>query len=320
MKTTTTIKSWPAITLGGAFALVTGYVMFAEVRSFADITPDHVTTAMILIGTVYAGHMIWPMLKSLRTCLHALGLVMLFVAGSWYCVVSSAGRNAETSASKASVVNQANGERQRLARALLDAEEEHKKARAEQVEACKGGIGKNCRSANALVESRKAAARDAHTAFLNAPPERIANGTTKQAARVFAVFIPRSEHELETAVSLLMPFAKALFLEIATLIFLGIGLGHRKVSVESVPVSVPAETPRALSFESEKGDRTDQEIEDIKKALSGLGHAVTNDQLASILGCSKSEASKRWRVAANAGVLEAKRAGKYVHLRLVKAA
>jgi len=51
-----------------------------------------------------------------------------------------------------------------------------------------------------------------------------------------------------------------------------------------------------------------------------MDRPVTNDELKALLGCSKSESSKRWRKAAAAGVLEAQRAGLYVHLRLVKAA
>jgi len=85
----------------------------------------------------------------------------------------------------------------------------------------------------------------------------------------------------------------------------------------SVPAVSTVSEPKGLSFE---GPYTDDEIEQIKKVLNGLDKPVTNDQLAALLGCSKSESSKRWRSAAEAGVVEAQRAGRYVHLRLVKAA
>jgi hypothetical protein len=319
MKTRTTIRSYSAIALGLMFAATTAYVMFADIKSLNDVTPDHVTTAMILLGTIYAGHMIWPMAKHLRTCLHALGLILLFAVGTWYCVVSSAGRNAETDAAKASVVDQANGERERRARALVDAEKEYKDARAAEKEACKDGVGKNCRAARQTMADRETKARAAHAAFRAAPSERIANPTSKQAARVFAVFIPRSEHELESAVSLLMPFAKAMFLEIATLILLGIGLGHVTVpvAVHAVSNAVPAETTKALSFERPDGDYSDDEIEQIRKILTGLDKTVCNSELAKLAGVDPSEMSKRWRKAEKAGVITAKRSGKHVHLRLV---
>jgi DNA-binding transcriptional ArsR family regulator len=324
MKTRTTIRSYSAIALGLMFAATTAYVMFADIKSLNDITPDHVTTAMILLGTIYAGHMIWPMAKHLRTCLHALGLILLFAVGTWYCVVSSAGRNAETDAAKASVVDQANGERERRARALVDAEKEYKDARAAEKEACKDGVGKNCRAARQTMADRETKARTAHTAFRAAPSERIANPTSKQAARVFAVFIPRSEHELESAVSLLMPFAKAMFLEIATLILLGIGLGHVTVpvAVHAVSNAVPVETvksePKALSFER---PLTDDEVEQIRRILTGMKEKeVCNKELADKAGVTPSEMSKRWPKAVEAGIANSRRSGKHVYLSLVRPA
>lgn len=317
MKMTTTVKSWPAITLGGLFAAGTAYVMFSDVKSPAEFTFDHSTTALILIGTVAAGHMIWPRLKSWRTWLQAFGLAVLFVTGTWYCVTSSAGRNAEATAAKVSAVDVANAERGRLARALVDAAEAHRKARDAETAECATGAGKKCIAARETTAKRKSEAADAELAFRKAPHEKVANGGTKHAAQVFALLLPASPVAIEHAIGLLMPFAKALFLEIATLIFLGIGLGHRKVSVasvESVPVSVPAETPRALSFER---PLTDDEVEQIRKLLEGRSKPVTNDELAAMAGVTKSEMSKRVAKAEAAGKVVKFRAGRFNQISLV---
>jgi hypothetical protein len=312
MKTTTTIKSWPAITLGGLFAIGTAYVMFSDVRSLADFTFDHSTTALILIGTVAAGHMIWPRLKSWRTWLQAVGLAVLFVAGTWYCVTASAGRNAEATAAKVAGVDVANAERARLARALVDADEAHKKARDAETKECATGAGKKCLAARETTAKRKADAADAELAFRKAPHEKIANGGTKHAAQVFALMLPASPVAIEHAIGLLTPFAKALFLEIATLIFLGIGLGHRQVPAVS-SVSTVSE-PKGLSFER---PYTDEEIEELTRVLNGMGQPLTNDEVAAALRISKSEASKRVQKAVDAGKVVKLKTGRFNAISLV---
>src|SRR5215467_280705 len=93
MTTTTTVRSWGAIVLGAIFALGTAYVLFADVRSLADITTDHVMTGLVLVGTIAAGHMFWPAAGGGRI-FAALGLSILFVAGTFICVTGSAGRAA----------------------------------------------------------------------------------------------------------------------------------------------------------------------------------------------------------------------------------
>lgn len=320
MKTITTVKSWPAITLGGLFAAGTAYVMFSDVRSLADFTFDHTTTALILIGTVAAGHMIWPRLKSWRTWLQALGLAVLFATGTWYCVTSSAGRNAEATAAKVSAVDVANAERARLARALVDAAEAHRKARDAETAECASGAGKKCLAARETTAKRKSEAADAELAFRKAPHEKVANGGTKHAAQVFALMLPASPASIEHAIGLLMPFAKALFLEIATLIFLGIGLGHRKVTIsESVQTSFSADDfqkakemlvgplpeidpptgggkPRRKVTEGKSNVVVFQPAErkhEVVALLEKVGSVGSNRELAEMLGCSEGEAKKR---------------------------
>jgi hypothetical protein len=69
---------------------------------------------------------------------------------------------------------------------------------------------------------------------------------------VFALFINAPEATIETDLELLFPFAKAVFLEVATILFLGIGLGHkpkphvptRAVANENLVLPAPSSPPR----------------------------------------------------------------------------
>src|SRR5581483_3908091 len=95
MQFTTTVRSPGAIALGGIFALGTGYVLFEDViRQGAAVTADHVMTALVLVGTIAAGHCFMPALVARRFG-GALGLALLFAAGTFICVTGSAGRGAE---------------------------------------------------------------------------------------------------------------------------------------------------------------------------------------------------------------------------------
>src|SRR5215510_9822341 len=144
MTITTTVRSWGAILLGGIFALGTAYVLFADVRSLADITTDHVMTGLVLIGTIAAGHMFWPAARGGRL-LAALGLAILFVSGTFICVTGSAGRSAEVSQKKEAEANKINGGREAT-------EADHKKAKTERDdlnakagEGCASGEGPKCK-------------------------------------------------------------------------------------------------------------------------------------------------------------------------------
>ena len=84
--------------------------------------------------------------------------------------------------------------------------------------------------------------------------------------------------------------------------------------VQSVPVSVPVETPKALSFEQ---PLTDAEIEELRRILTGQSKPVTNDELAALAGVTKSEMSKRVQKAVDAGQVVKFRRGRFNAISLV---
>src|SRR5262245_8806853 len=94
------IASYPAAALAVGFFGVTCYVLFKDVADGAPITPDHVMSFAVLVGTFASGHLLWGQLQQWRI-VPALGLTVLFAAGTFYCVTSAGGRNAAAQGEKA---------------------------------------------------------------------------------------------------------------------------------------------------------------------------------------------------------------------------
>jgi hypothetical protein len=92
---------------------------------------------------------------------------------------------------------------------------------------CATGKGLKCAGLKSTIEYA-----DSHIAVLQVrldemKPEQQVNGGLKHAARVFALLpgFPAPQR-LEENLVLLWPFAKALMLEVAAVVFFGLGLGH----------------------------------------------------------------------------------------------
>lgn len=305
MTTTTTVRSWGAIVLGVIFALGTAYVLFADVRSLADITTDHVMTGLVLIGTIAAGHMFWPAAKGGRL-IAALGLAILFVSGTFICVTGSAGRSAEVSQKKEAEANKVNGGREAteadLKKAKADREDLSTKAALE----CASGEGPKCKGLRSLVEYADSHVALMQVRFDDLKPEQLANGGLVHAAKVFALVVPAQPQQIEMALVLLWPFAKAMMPEVATIVFLGLGLGHKMVSSSSVA------KPVTVATVSEPETVADHVI----AALMRAKRPVTNDELAALLGVTKGTASRK--VAALNGVIRKDRVGREVAISLAR--
>ena len=243
MRSSITVRSPGAIALGALFGLGTAYVLFNDVQGLAGISVDHVMTALVLVGTIASGHLIWPMLRHWRTWGSAAGLALLFVSGTWYMVTGSAGRNAVATAAKVAGVDTANDERKRADRDLVEAKRRYAAALEAETGECASGAGARCKARRETTAERRADVEKAEATLRNAPPERIANGGTKYAADVLAIFVPADPERIERALDLTGPFVKAMFLEIATLVFLGIGLGHGRRMLPTRPATVATPAP-----------------------------------------------------------------------------
>lgn len=280
-----------ALLLGGTFALGTCYVLLADVRAPRDFTVDHAVTLLVLLGTVAAGHMLGHEARVLRL-LRAGGLAALFLAGTLYCVTSSAARNAESSERKSAPVAAANEARRRALADLAEAKLELRQQRAAQAQECASGDGARCRgrAKTADVAAQGVAAAEQRLSML--APERPTSGGLAHAATVFASLplVTADAATVEAGLVLMLPFAKAVFLELATIVFLGIGLGRGRRPRETV--SQHCET---VSDHDEDGERAWTREEALRDLLALTERGAVSDQqfLARRWGQSKSTVS-RW--------------------------
>lgn len=94
------VRSRGAIALGAIFTLGTAAVLFSDARHWSDLSTDHLISGLVLLGTIASGHMFWQQVRGFRL-LPAAGLALLFLAGTAYCVTTSAARNVEKLGSQA---------------------------------------------------------------------------------------------------------------------------------------------------------------------------------------------------------------------------
>lgn len=317
MKTNTTTKyylhSVPSL-IGGIVAATAAVAMLTRDGIQNGLTLEHALMPVLVGLTVLAGHEAWRALKEAKL-LSAAFMLVLAVFGSGIIVTETMGRRAETRDAKVAEATKTVDQYAVTAAAYQRATKLVEEAERWVAGECRTGKKTKCEGTTFVLDQRKAHAEKLKAELEKATAPAPVDSKADKIA-YWAALLGASKAVAKEVFQNLDPFTLSLFLELGAVAFFGFGVRTRKVSVP-VSQSVQAETPKALSFEREY---TDQEIEDLKRVLNGLDRPVTNDQLAALLKCSKSEASKRWRRGAEAGVVEAQRAGRYVHLRLVKAA
>lgn len=340
MEQTTTIRSPASIALGGLFAAGTIAVLLNDVTSAWDLTTDHMMTVLVLIGTIASGHMLWAEARA-RRWLAVAGLAVLFGAGTVYCVTTSAARNADVTAAKAAHTRHANVAYTLAKDAFDAATKRHAEAVEAETKECSTGIGPLCKAARAQTPLRKAEKDEAERRLQSAPAPQPEQAGLAHAATVFATLpgVTAKAEGIERGLILLLPFIKALFLEVACIVFLSIGLGHRRPPAPAP--AVVAETPAELVairerfFDPEpvappppsppprprRKRRTALGSNvvafgshPVVKALAKVDRPVSNRELAKLMSVSDGEASKRWQEVVHA--LDVCRQGKQLQLSL----
>lgn len=317
MKTHTTTKyyvhSVPSL-IGGVIAAGAAISLLVRDGLQNGLTLEHALMPVLVGLTVLFGHETWRALKEGKLISCAL-MAILALFGSGIIITETMGRRAENRDAKVAQATKTVDQYATIAADYQRASKLVAEAEAWVGSECRTGAGPKCKGNQFVLAQRTAYAEKLKAQLEQAAAPAPVDSQADRVAAVAALFGFKGE-QAKTAFQTFDPFKLALFLEIGAVAGFGFSVRTRKVSV-SVSESVPAETPKALSFER---PLSDDEVEQIKRVLNGMDRPVTNDELKALLGCSKSESSKRWRKAAAAGVLEAKRAGRYVHLRLVKAA
>lgn len=223
------------------FALVTGYVLFEDVLHGTAITTAHVTSVAVLVATIAAGHYVLPQIKA-GALVSALGLLIVFVAGTFYVVTSSGARNAETAANKKAEAVEIARQRGDLLKMKHEAEiilnacsvDTPKKywgircgLRDAMTSECQSGKGSKCDGKAYSVTTYEAAVSGYDAKLDEIGPEKSAN-LYAHAAKVFAAlpWVTADADAIEEALTLILPYVLVAVVEIATLVFGGMAITH----------------------------------------------------------------------------------------------
>jgi hypothetical protein len=340
--TTTTVRSWGAILLGGICAVGTALVLFWHViffGSLADITTTHVMIGLSLVVSLGAGHfMVSSAAWSLAGIARCASFLVMFAVGTAVCVALSGGRSAEMLLRKENVADHENAKRAsqearivttredlRLAKAAAEVAEAASLADAAKIaSACAKGEGPACRGVKgtAKASADRAAAKRTLVEQADAnywrqvhrlselEPQQVANADVLQIAKLVGLFRGVDYRLVVPDVQLLLPYALALITEFGCICFLNYGFGHgRKQILVKVP-TLPKEETRPVE------QPPPEPVHPVVAALEKAGGVVnSNDELARLMGCGKSWTSKQVD-ALDGGVLRKTRNGRHVSISL----
>lgn len=252
--TTTRIRSVPALAVAGLCATGTGFVLFEDIVRGGAFSVQHVMALVALVATMYMGHAVGPALRTRPVA--AFGAALVFLAGTTYVVITSAGRTAHVMADKELVATEANAKYSRARAEATKLEAAYDKAAADTRKACATGAGPVCRGMTHTQGLAKAD-MDAAKSKADGLKPSVEASDYLQAASLAAVMFGGEKKALEAKLALFLPFVLALICEIGFLV--ASSLAVERIAVETV-VTPKVET--ALTFER---PLTSKEIEEVKR-------------------------------------------------------
>lgn len=240
-KTITTIRSKPALVVAGLCATGTLAVLFDDVLRGGEPNIQHLISCVTLIATFYAGYAIWSAFRSQPFA--ALGAALIFLAGTSYVVLTSAGRSAHVMAAKAIDATEANSRYAKATARADKAEATYEAAKSAAASECASGDGKRCSGKRITAEVAKIDAKEARDDAAKLKPA-VAASDYLQAATLFSTFTGKPKQEVEAMLLLGMPFLLASILELGFMVFGHLAIGH--TVVEDVPrLAAPAPVLKA---------------------------------------------------------------------------
>jgi hypothetical protein len=304
------VHSYPAL-VGGIVAAGYSIALLCSDGFATGFTFKHAAMPALVGLTVLLAHEAWRAGKELKA-VSFVAFLVLATFGSVAIVSETMGRTAE---SRDASVSEKTKDVNAYAALLANLDRANKlvaEAESWVASECKTGLGPKCRGVTFTRDQRQAFAdklrKDAEAHKAPAPIDSKADRVA-----AFAALFGFGEAAVKKAVHMFEPFVLPLFLELGAIFLFGFGVRTRSVSVP-VSVSVTAETPKALTYER---PLTDDEVEQIRKILTGQQRPLTNDEVAAAAGISKSEASKRVQRAINAGIVQKLKEGRFNAISLV---
>ncbi len=310
------VKSWSGLIAafiagGAATAIIVSDAFPNGPMDFSHARLEHALAPIIVGLTAFVWLHAVRAWQGAKPTACALAVLAVFCSG--LIVFESMGRGAEAIDTKvneaAKDVNQYAAILAKLDKANRDVAE----ATSWEANECRTGIGKKCQGIRYVLEQRQAMADklEAEAKAHKAPPPVDARG---ERVAFLATLMGFNGEIAKKAAQLLYPLARPLAFEFLMGLLLHASIGVRVVSSVSTVSSVSQpETPRSFSVERELSDA---EIEEIKRILGKQKKPVTNDELAGLLGVSKSESSKRNQKAVSAGIINKWKEGKFTYMAL----
>jgi hypothetical protein len=324
---------WGAIFFGALCATGTALILLEDGFTSGKWSSDHALAVIVLAGTIGAGHY-----AARAPFFPASALWLLFLLGTAYCVLSTAGRMTATQGQEtrqATAINEAlHAKRQDLMTArqrLTDAE------RMVDHETKDRYCARKCQDWQRRAIEVRAHITQLETEIRKLGPPQAVHAKAGAAAATLSMIpgITITEAQIATMLERLLPFAAGLFLELGALAFLHHGWPHRQslpatlsaqrsVSAEPPAISaaatvsgpayhlrkqLPAAITAALAIDAAS-------VAAVRSALAASGRQMSNADLAAAMGVTPGEASKRTTAAIAAGAVTRTRAGRHVIIAL----
>lgn len=273
-----------ALFLGG-----TCFVLFQDIVHGAPVTAGHVLTALAIVATAAAGHSAIPTFREGRPVL-GLGLLILAAAGLTYVATMSAARNAEVASTKAERIIAINAERARIMPARVRAQAMLDEAQTNLARECASGRGKRCDGIRATIEVYTAAIKGHDAELRRLGPPETPNAGYKAAAEAISLLpgLTASASEIERRLIVQMPWLAVMIAELGLIVFLSLAIEHTTVAAAKA-----ATNDNAAPVPPRGGGHPAIPIDHPVIVALRRGPASSNDELATRLGETKGEASKK---------------------------
>lgn len=241
MQIPTTRPRYGAIALGALCAVGAAGILLEDVRHTHTITVEHALAVLVLVATIGAGHMaIGEARTSWRRWPHAALLAVLALAGTFYCVKSTAGRVAEAQRVKVASADASNTTRTLLEQDLAIARTAVADAGDKVAKYCRREHSGNCQ-----VWTRREAAYRAQVELTigklgKLEPAAAGDTGLRWTSALLASITGYAETAIRTRLGLLDPLLPALILELGSILFLGLGFPHAGTVRPDRPAERPA--------------------------------------------------------------------------------
>ncbi len=298
--TTYRIASWPALIGGMAAAGASVAFLWRDALS-TGWTIEHGVMPILVGLTILSAHLLSQAARE-RRWVSALAFAVLAVAGSCIIVVETMGRRAEVRETKVAAASKSADDLGRIGADFAKASALVAEAQTWVAHECRSGNGPRCRGTQFTLAQRVAYS-DKLRAQLEAAsvPPPVDPKADKIAAA--ASLLGGNGALARDLVKTFDPFTLALFFELASVFLFGFGIRHQPPAKVVEPETEPEEVPSGGGIPLNHP---------VLIELRRHQRPLSNDDLARAMGCSKSEASKRWREVQQH--LNVKREGR--HLRI----